>query len=161
MPFISSSASGPLHDALPSYANPLHFPGIMLLDRPDLYCPQDYLQQWTMLLDQVFPAPQFVMSLPPGAECSLESSLLSKTLPRFQLDNFFAGPVDEYIDELCRICFPQGMKSMEKYFRWLSKFYAKEFGRLHMRLVDTIFRYNKRYNRGRYIASLAGIRNIL
>ncbi len=451
-----------LHDALPGYANPLHFPGIILLDRPDLYCPQNYFQQWTMLLDQVFPATQFVISLPPGNEYSLESNLLSKTLPKFQqyqkkaqnrvksrnsiqavsaktillvdidsrlpnlalmkiagyyrkqgyriklarkqgfyqrpemvyascvfnqpsslqrikklqayygshiecggsgvdlykrlpegiqqaepdydlypelqdrsigfltrgcpfkcsfcivpvkegmprrvldvqalargrdklillddnilacpdceellqemvrrrmqvnfnqtldlslmdaekacllksiqscnlkftrsvyhfslndnsnldtlrekyqllnfttrdnveficmygynttlaqdlerfkflrslpgayvfaqkyqpisggpdpqLDNFFDGPADEYIDELCRICFPQCMKSMEKYFRWLSKFYAQKFGRLHMGLVDTIFRYNKRYNRGRYIASLAGTRNIL
>jgi hypothetical protein len=81
--------------------------------------------------------------------------------PRPQLDGYFDEHTDVYIDELVRICFPQSLKSMEKYFRWLTKLYAKQFGKLHMGLVDTIFRYNKRFARGRYIASLAGLRKIL
>ena len=81
--------------------------------------------------------------------------------PKPQLDHFFDEQADRYIDELTRICFPQSMKSMENYFRWLSKLYAKRFGTLHMGLVDTIFRYNKRYKRGRYIATLAGTKKVL
>ncbi len=102
----------------------------------------------------------FLRSLPGAYVFAQEYKPISGG-PEPQLDNFFDGPIDEYIDKLCSICFPQGMKSMEKYFRWLSKFYAKKFGKLHMGLVDTIFRYNKRYNRGKYIDSLAGTRNIL
>ena len=52
------------------------------------------------------------------------------------------------------------MKSMEKYYRWLSKRYVQHFGRLHKGLVDTIFRYNNRDRKGRYIATLAGTRPI-
>jgi hypothetical protein len=33
------------------------------------------------------------------------------------------------IDELIRINFPQNMKSMENYYRWVSKLYAQKFGR--------------------------------
>ena len=62
------------------------------------------------------------------------------------------------IDELVRIVFTQNMKSMEKYYRWLSRFYARTFKRLHKGLVDTIFRYNQRFEKGRYIATMAGIR---
>jgi hypothetical protein len=49
------------------------------------------------------------------------------------------------------------MKSMEVYYRWLSRCYAEAFGKLHMPLVDTIFRYNYRERKGRYIATLAGL----
>lgn len=78
--------------------------------------------------------------------------------PKPQLDSFFADQYqsDRLIDELIGICFTQNMKSMEKYYRWLSKLYAEHFGTVHMGLVDTIFRYNQRFKRGRYIASLAG-----
>ncbi len=48
------------------------------------------------------------------------------------------------------------MKSMEVYYRWLSKRYVQAFGKLHKRLVDTIFRYNYREQKGRYIATMAG-----
>jgi hypothetical protein len=50
------------------------------------------------------------------------------------------------------------MKSMEKYYGWLSKLYAKTFNRLHKGLVDTLFRYNRRHEKGRYIATLARTR---
>lgn len=72
------------------------------------------------------------------------------------LDNFFDDDADELIDELVGILFAQNMKSMEKYYRWLSKFYAETFGRLHERLVDTLFKYNYRDRKGQYIATLAG-----
>jgi hypothetical protein len=71
---------------------------------------------------------------------------------------FFDENADDLIDELVAILFPQNMKSMEKYYRWVSKRYAETFGRLHKNLVDTIFRYNRRGMKGKYIATLAGTR---
>ncbi|MBI4679376.1 MAG: hypothetical protein HY748_17510 [Elusimicrobia bacterium] len=72
------------------------------------------------------------------------------------LSGFFDERADALIDELIKILFPQNMKSMETYYRWLSKRYAQAFGKIHVKLVDTIFRYNCRHGKGRYIASLAG-----
>ncbi len=72
--------------------------------------------------------------------------------------NFFEGEPDRLIDELIAIDFTQNMKSMEKYYRWISRLYAETFGRLHMPLVDKIFRYNNRERRGLYIATLAGLK---
>ena len=71
---------------------------------------------------------------------------------------FFDEQANQLIDQLLDINFTQNMKSMEKYYRWLSKGYALQYGRLHERLVDTIFRYNRRDRKGRYIATLAGTR---
>jgi len=71
---------------------------------------------------------------------------------------FLDENADELIDELVGILFPQNMKSMEKYYRWVSKRYVETFGRLHKNLVDTIFRYNRRGMKGEYIATLAGTR---
>lgn len=73
------------------------------------------------------------------------------------LSNFFNGSADELIDELIKINFRQNMKSMERYYRWVSKRYVQQFGKLNMRLVDTIFKYNYRHRRGHYIATMAGI----
>jgi len=70
----------------------------------------------------------------------------------------FDDDANKLIDELVTIIFPQNMKSMERYYRWLSRRYAQRFGALHPTLVDTIFRYNRRDQRGRYVASLAGTR---
>jgi hypothetical protein len=70
----------------------------------------------------------------------------------------FDDDADKLIDELVTILFPQNMKSMERYYRWLSRRYAQQFGALHSTLVDTIFRYNRRDQRGPYVASLAGTR---
>jgi hypothetical protein len=72
------------------------------------------------------------------------------------LKKFFYDNADKLINELVNIIFPQNMKSMEKYYRWLSRLYVMTFGKLHMGLVDTIFRYNNRDHKGRYIATLAG-----
>ncbi len=103
---------------------------------------------------------RFLRSLP-GAYVFVQEYQPIISGPKPMLDDYFDDHADEYIDELCRICFPQCMKSMEKYFRWLSRMYAEKFGRLHMPLVDTIFRYNQKFSRGKYIASLAGTRDIL
>ena len=100
---------------------------------------------------------RFLRSLP-GAYVFVQEYQPILGGPQPQLDTYFDEHADQYIDELVQICFPQAMKSMEKFYRWLSKFYARRFGKLHMGLVDTIFRYNKRFNRGRYIATLAGTR---
>ena len=78
--------------------------------------------------------------------------------PLHNIDRFFDGDADRLISELIRIEFAKNMKSMENYYRWVSKEYAKAFGRLHMPLVDTIFRYNRRHLRGRYIATMAGLK---
>jgi hypothetical protein len=70
------------------------------------------------------------------------------------LEEFFDERADALIDELIRIIFPQNMKSMENYYRWISRLYAEKFGRPHMPLVDTIFRYNQGERRGHYLAAL-------
>jgi hypothetical protein len=77
--------------------------------------------------------------------------------PPADLANFFDERADELVDELTRIMFPQNMKSMEQYYRWVSKHYARTFGRLNHGLVDTIFRYNNRQRRGLYIATMANL----
>jgi len=71
---------------------------------------------------------------------------------------FFDKNADDLIDDLVGIVFTQNMKSMETYYRWVSKRYAETFGRLHKNLVDTIFKYNNRERKGKYIATVAGTR---
>jgi hypothetical protein len=78
--------------------------------------------------------------------------------PSPKIENFFGKNPDPIIDNLVKILFPQNMKSMENYYRWVSRRYALTFGKLHMGLVDTIFRYNHRPRKGEYIATLAGTR---
>jgi len=73
---------------------------------------------------------------------------------------FFNDRADELIDRLIRIIFPQNMKSMEQYYRWLSHLYYRTFGKLHTGLVDTIFRYNHRDRKSLYIAGLLGSSNL-
>lgn len=103
---------------------------------------------------------RFLRSLP-GAYVFAQKYQPFQQGPQPRLEGFFDEHADEYIDELIQICYPQCMKSMEKYYRWLSRMYVECFGKLHMGLVDTIFRYNRRFNRGKYIASLAGTRKII
>ena len=67
---------------------------------------------------------------------------------------FFHGRTDELIDQLITLVFTQNMKSMEVYYRWLSARYFETFGKLHMPLVDTLFRYNRRDEKGVYIARM-------
>lgn len=57
---------------------------------------------------------------------------------------FFDERADVLLDALTRIVFAQNMKSMEKYYRWLCLEYARQCGRIHPRLVETLYRYNRR-----------------
>ncbi len=100
---------------------------------------------------------RFLRSLP-GAYVFVQEYLPIPGGPPQNTANFFDERADKLIDQLVRIIFPQNMKSMEKYYRWVSRRYAQTFGRLHMGLVDTIFRYNRRQDRGLYIASMANLR---
>jgi len=98
---------------------------------------------------------RFLKTLP-GAYVFVQEYRPLPNSPRPELSGFFDGDADKLIDELIKIEFRQNMKSMERYYRWVSKRYVQQFGRLHMRLVDTIFRYNYRHRRGQYIATMAG-----
>lgn len=99
---------------------------------------------------------RFLRSLP-GAYVFVQEYLPIVGGPPANLKDFFDERADELIDELIRIMFPQNMKSMEKYYRWVSRRYAQTFGKLHLALVNTIFRYNKRQDNGHYLATMAGL----
>jgi hypothetical protein len=102
---------------------------------------------------------RFLRSLP-GAYVFVQLYRPIPNGPQPDLSNFFEDHVDDNIDELTRILFPQNMKSMEIYYRWLSKLYAQTFGKLHTGLVDTIFKYNNRHLKGRYIESLSRLKPV-
>lgn len=97
---------------------------------------------------------RFLRSLP-GAYVFVQEYRPVPWEPAPEVDRFFGEDPDRLIRELVRICFPQNMKSMEKYYRWLSKRYARQFGRLNEDLVETIFKYNRRTEKGVYVATLA------
>jgi hypothetical protein len=96
---------------------------------------------------------RFLRSLP-GAYVFVQEYQPILGGPEPDLSSFFDARADQLIDDLIRILFPQNMKSMEKYYRWLSRQYFLSFGRPHRRLVDTIFRYNARDRKGFYLAKL-------
>jgi hypothetical protein len=98
---------------------------------------------------------RFLRSLP-GAYVFVQEYQPIPGGPPPNLTDFFDDDADEHINKLIRIVFTQNMKSMEKYYRWLSKRYVQAFGKLHNGLVDTIFRYNHRDRKGKYIATMAG-----
>ena len=100
---------------------------------------------------------KFLRSLP-GAYVFVQQYRPIQGGPQPETTFFFDDKADELIDELIGICFTQNMKSMEKYYLWVSRMYVETFGKLHMNLVNTIFRYNNRHKKGAYIASLAGTR---
>ena len=101
---------------------------------------------------------RFLRSLP-GAYVFVQEYQPIPGGPARELIHFFDEQADEQIDALIRIKYSQNMKSMERYYRWVNRRYAETFGRLHRGLVDTIFRYNNRHNKGRYLATLAGTRD--
>ena len=101
---------------------------------------------------------RFLRSLPGAYVFTQQYQPIGTDAPNKNAINFFNDDADLLIDELISIVFTQNMKSMEKYYRWVSKQYATTYGRLHAGLVDTIFKYNKRYMKGAYIATLAGTR---
>jgi len=96
---------------------------------------------------------RFLRSLP-GAYVFVQEYRPVLNGAQADLDNFFGPDPDRLIDQLIRIVFPQNMKSMEKYYRWLSRRYFETFGCLHQGLVDTIFKYNHRARKGLYIAAM-------
>ena len=100
---------------------------------------------------------RFLRSLP-GAYVFTQKYLPIKGAPPPDTQDFFGMDPDPLIDQLVRIMFTQNMKSVENYYRWVSRRYAETYGKLHTGLVDTIFRYNQRHKKGEYIASLAGTR---
>ena len=99
---------------------------------------------------------RFLRSLP-GAYVFVQEYMPMLGGPPANHEDFFDERADELIDELIRIMFTQNMKNMEKYYRWVSKLYAQTFAKLHPGLVDTLFRYNDRQNKGFYISTLAGL----
>ncbi|MBT8339145.1 MAG: radical SAM protein [Desulfatitalea sp.] len=101
---------------------------------------------------------RFLRSLP-GAYVFMQEYKPVNNIVSSHDGQFFEGDVDRMLDELVRIVFTQNMKSMEKYYKWISRKYAQRYNRLHHGLVDTIFKYNNRSQKGLYIATLAGTRN--
>ena len=102
---------------------------------------------------------RFLRSLP-GAYVFTQRYQPFPGAPRPKLGNFFDENADDLLDALVSIVFTQNMKSMEVYYRWVSREYARTFGRLHKGLADTIFKYNNRQAKGRYLATLAGTRRM-
>ncbi|MBU3926467.1 MAG: hypothetical protein KKB74_01575, partial [Bacteroidetes bacterium] len=90
----------------------------------------------------------------PGAYVFVQQYRLIPNGKEADLSDFFDDQADDLIAQLIKICFPQNMKSMEQYYRWLSQFYFERFGKLHMPLVDTIYRYNLRDRKGMYITRM-------
>ncbi len=98
---------------------------------------------------------RFLKSLP-GAYVFVQEYRPISGGPPTDLTGYFNDRADELINELVGIIFTQNMKSMEKYYHWLCKRYVRTFGKLHMGLVDTLFRYNNRHRKGQYMATMAG-----
>jgi hypothetical protein len=96
---------------------------------------------------------RFLRSLP-GAYVFVQEYRPPPGQHRPTMDGFFDAGADGLIDQLIRILFPQNMKSMETYYRWLSRRYFEAHGELHGPLVDTIFRYNQRDHKGLYISRM-------
>lgn len=138
---------------LEQVADKYHMSGFTSKDNVEFICMYGYNTTLAKDVERF----SFLRSLP-GAYVFVQEyqPIIGGPLP--DLTGFFSGDTDALIDKLIRIIFPQNMKSMEKYYRWLSKRYAKTFGKLHEELVNTIFRYNKRDRKGLYIATLAGVR---
>jgi hypothetical protein len=71
-----------------------------------------------------------------------------------KLENYF----DTGIDALLNIYFYLNGRNFEIFLKWVSRKYAAEFGKLHMPLVDLIFKYNHKPYKHRYIETMAGTR---
>ncbi len=97
---------------------------------------------------------RFIRSLPGAYVFVQEYKPILNAPPKPKVD-FFDADADQLIKQLISIEFRQNMKSMEKYYRWLSEQYFLKFGQIHVQLVDTIFRFNRREQKGYYIATLS------
>lgn len=96
---------------------------------------------------------QFLRTLP-GAYVFTQRYLPVPGAPAPDLRDFFDDRADERINALLRVNFRQNMKSMEVYYRWVCLLYAQQRGRIHHRLVATLYRYNRRHCMGGFLAKL-------
>jgi hypothetical protein len=96
---------------------------------------------------------RFLRSLP-GAYVFMQRYRPVPGGPSADLSRLFDERADGLLDELVRIVFTQNMKSMETYYRWLALQYAAQCGRIHHRLVETLFRYNGRPRMGGFLHRL-------
>ncbi len=80
--------------------------------------------------------------------------------PEPDLRCYFDDRTDELLDALVKIVFPQNMKSLEVYYRWLCVLYARHQGRIHRGLVETLFRYNNRHRLARFVAELKAMADL-
>jgi hypothetical protein len=96
---------------------------------------------------------RFLRSLP-GAYVFMQRYQPAPGGPAANLSRLFDERADALLDELVRIIFRQNMKSMENYYRWLAVEYAAQRGRIHHRLVETLFRYNNRPRMGGFLHRL-------
>jgi hypothetical protein len=96
---------------------------------------------------------RFLRSLP-GAYVFMQRYQPVPGGPAPNLRRLFDERADALLDELVRIIFRQNMKSMENYYRWLALQYAAQRGRIHHRLVETLFRYNGRPRMGGFLHRL-------
>lgn len=70
------------------------------------------------------------------------------------LAHFFDERSEQHLDELTQVLFPQNMKSMEVYYRWVCLRYAIQCRRIHRGLVETLFRYNSRHRMAPFLSKL-------
>jgi hypothetical protein len=99
---------------------------------------------------------RFLRSLP-GAYVFVQRYQPVPASPAPDLSRLFDERADALLDELVQIVFTQNMKSMETYYRWLALQYAAQCGRIHHRLVETLFRYNGRPRMGGFLHRLENI----
>jgi hypothetical protein len=95
----------------------------------------------------------FLRSLP-GAYVFVQEYLPHPDLRPPKRRKFFDEAADKHMDALIKIVFKQNMKSMEKYYRWLCLEYARQCGRIHRRLLETLYRYNRRQSMGGFVSKL-------
>jgi hypothetical protein len=67
-------------DASPRSGTPLDRPGVMLLDRPDLFCTEKIFPRWIMLMNRLLPAMQCVITLSGKARSNFPRSIQRKRL---------------------------------------------------------------------------------
>ena len=99
---------------------------------------------------------QFLRTLP-GAYVFVQRYRPVLGGPEPDLSGFFDDRSDERIDTLIGVMFQQNMKSMEVYYRWVCELYARQRGRIHRPLVETLYRYNNRHRMGVYLSKLAAL----
>ncbi|MFH0903128.1 MAG: hypothetical protein V2A73_21065 [Pseudomonadota bacterium] len=77
--------------------------------------------------------------------------------PAPDLSRLFDDRADQYLDALVRVVFKENMKNVERYYRFLCVEYARQRGSIHLGIVDTLFRYNHRHQRGAFLEQLRSI----